>query len=85
MSEKEQYNLKINAKNIGPLSSLSFNTTFDSSSPCVKIAIYAKNGSGKTMLSNLFNLTNKTQSELLSYNISKLVSKGEKNAEFLLY
>lgn len=79
---KVQYTLKLNANNIGPLSCLNFNTNFDSSSPNVKIAIYAKNGSGKTMLSKTFNLTNKNETELASYNTSKLISKDSNNANF---
>lgn len=63
---KEQYTLKLETQNIGPLPSTNFNITFDASSPNIKFAIYAKNGSGKTMLSNLFSLT--TKKDLPSYN-----------------
>ena len=80
---KEQYNLKLIATNIGPLEKLNFNTTFESSSPNIKMAIYAKNGSGKTMLSKTFNLTNKNKEELTYYNTAKLISKGENNASFV--
>ena len=80
---KVQYTLKLNANNIGPLNCLNFNENFESSSPNVKIAIYAKNGSGKTMLSKTFNLTNKSQTELASYNTSKLISKDSNTADFI--
>lgn len=78
---KEQYTLKLETQNIGPLPSTNFNITFDASSPNIKFAIYAKNGSGKTMLSNLFSLT--TKKDLPSYNTTKFITKGENGGSFL--
>ncbi|MDD3397767.1 MAG: AAA family ATPase [Clostridia bacterium] len=79
---KEQYNFKISTKNIGPLQSLNFNDNFDATNSNKKVAIYAKNGSGKTMISKLFSLCGKSESELASYNSAKLVTKGQLTANF---
>ena len=76
-----QYKFAINARNIGPLNDLKFNTNFEKNLNR-KVIIYAKNGSGKTMLSKLFNLTNTTPEDLKSYNSNKLISKGANEAEF---
>jgi hypothetical protein len=78
----EQWNLKIKADNIGPLTLLNFNDTFDYKAEKNKMAFFAKNGSGKTMLSKLFSLTNLSNKEKAEYRIEKLITKGKDYATF---
>lgn len=74
----QKYKLTLKAKNLGPLTNLSFEKEMSS----LKFVIFAKNGSGKTFISRSFDYLDKIQKGKSVEGCEHLISFGAKEAEF---